>query len=173
MLVLASSTMESIERLLSHNRAFSPDGRAEDARPALRLAIVTCMDARLDLFSALGIALGQAHILRNAGGLVTDDMIRSLAISQRKLGTREVMVVQHTRCGMQMITDEEFAAELQRDAGEAPPFAAGAFTDIDASVRASVQALRDSPFLPHRDAIRGFVYDVGTHRLREVPATAP
>jgi carbonic anhydrase len=160
--------VEAIERLISHNQARPAAADDAPAAPARRLAIVTCMDARLDLFGALGLEVGEAHILRNAGGLVTDDMLRSLAISQRKLGTREVMVIQHTSCGMQGITDEEFRAELVRDTGVEPPFAALAFTDLEASVRRSVERLAESPFLPHRDAVRGFVYDVETHQLREV-----
>jgi carbonic anhydrase len=161
--------VEAIERLISHNHARSAAADDAPAAPALRLAIVTCMDARLDLFGALGLAVGEAHILRNAGGLITNDVIRSLAISQRKLGTREVMVIQHTNCGMQSITDDEFRAELLRDTGVEPPFEAQAFTDLEASVRSSIQRLRESPFLPYRDSIGGFVYDVSTHQLREIP----
>ncbi len=160
--------MEAIEQLLGHNREATLTPGGAEARPALGLAIVTCMDARLDLFGALGLSPGQVHILRNAGGVVTDDVIRSLVISQRRLGTREVMVIQHTRCGMQAITDEELADELRLETGEEPNFTARAFTDLEASVRESVQMLRSSPFLLHRDAIRGFVYDVGDHHLREV-----
>jgi len=162
-------TMQSIERLLAHNVGLSSEAAPTAAPPTLRLAIVTCMDARIDLFGALGLALGEAHILRNAGGAITDDVIRSLAISQRKLGTREVMVIQHTKCGMQSITDEEFRDELERDAGLPPPFTAEAFVDLEANLRESMRRLRESPFLSHRDAIRGFVYDVDTHELREVP----
>ena len=161
--------MQAIEQVRQKNEALAGEVAVRtEANPALRLAILTCMDARIDLFGALGLEAGQAHILRNAGGVVTDDVIRSLAISQRRLGTREVMVVQHTRCGMQTITDDEFTAELVRDTGSSPPFAVRAFSDLEASVQDSVRSLRDSPFLVHRDAIRGFVYDVESHRLREV-----
>jgi carbonic anhydrase len=166
---LNCALMEAIKRLVEHNQAVAGElAGGGDARPALRLAIVTCMDARLDLFSALGLALGEAHIVRNAGGVVTDDVIRSLAISQRALGTREVMVIQHTGCGMLSITEDEFRAELARDAGVEPPFDAHAISDLEAGVRESVRLLRSTPFLAHRDAVRGFVYDVEAHRLREV-----
>jgi carbonic anhydrase len=162
--------METIDELLAHNTAYA-DSLAEvhlDVRPRRRLAIVTCMDSRLDVFAALGLSGGEAHILRNAGGVITDDMIRSLAISQRKLGTREVMLIHHTNCGMQTITDDGFRAELQDETGVAPAFAIESFSEVEADVRQSIERVRRSPFLPHRDAVRGFVYDVDTHRLREV-----
>ena len=136
--------------------------------PTRKLAIVTCMDCRLDLEAALGLQRGEAHVLRNAGGLVTDDVIRSLAISQRRLGTREVMVVHHTDCGMERLDDETFRAELTQGAGVAPEFPIGAFTDVEDSVRESVRRLRESPFLLHRDRISGHVYEIETHRLRAV-----
>lgn len=138
--------------------------------PTRKLAILTCMDCRIDIAAAIGLQRGDAHVLRNAGGVVTDDTIRSLAISQRKLGTREVMVVHHTDCGMQKITDEEFRAELEREAGAAPEFPIGAFADLEDSVRESVRRLRESPFLLHRDAVRGYVYDVDAHQVREIEA---
>lgn len=138
-----------------------------DPRPSRRLAVVACMDCRLDL-GALGLKAGEAHVLRNAGGVVTDDVIRSLAISQRRLGTREVMLVHHTDCGMEKLDEEEFAAELREAAGVAPGFAIESFTDLDEDVRESARRVRNSPFLTHREAVRGFVYDVATHRLREV-----
>lgn len=162
--------MSAISEVLAANPSAAP-ALAElhpDGRPRRHLAIVTCMDARVDVRRALGLELGEAHILRNAGGAVTDDMIRSLAISQRKLGTREVMVVHHTACGMTMITDDAFRAELQAETGMAPPFAIEAFADPEADVRQSVLRVRSSPFLLHRDAVRGFVYDVETHLLDEV-----
>jgi len=159
-----------IDELLANNRAFaaSPPERHLDVRPSRRLAIVACMDSRLDVFAALGLGDGEAHVLRNAGGTIGDDVIRSLAISQRRLGTREVMLIHHTDCGLEKITDDEFGAELEEAAGEPPPFAIGAFTDVDADVRESILRVRRSPFLPHRDRVRGFVYDVDTHALREV-----
>ncbi len=128
------------------------------------------MDSRLDVFAALGLRDGEAHILRNAGGVITDDVIRSLAVSQRKLGTREVMLIHHTDCGMQKLTDDGFRAELQEAAGVAPAFAIESFADLDTDVRQSILRVRRSQFLAHRDAVRGFVYDVDTHRLREVVA---
>ena len=138
------------------------------ARPSRQLAVVACMDCRLDLLGALGLKEGEAHVLRNAGGIVTDDVIRSLAISQRRLGTREVTLVHHTDCGMEKLDDGEFREELREAAGVAPPFEIGSFADAEADVRESVLRVRRSEFLPHRDAVRGFVYDVATNRLREV-----
>jgi carbonic anhydrase len=162
--------VEAIEQLLDNNRAFA--GAAEaghlDVRPSRRLAIVTCMDSRLDVFAALGLDGGEAHVLRNAGGVITDDVIRSLAISQRRLGTREVMLIHHTDCGMQTLTDDGFRAELQEATGVAPAFAIESFSDVDADVRQSILRLRRSSFLLHREVVRGFVYDVDSHRLREV-----
>jgi carbonic anhydrase len=165
--------MNTIDSLLENNQNFAA-GHAEehlDVEPRRHLAIVTCMDARLDVFAALGLGNGEAHILRNAGGVITDDVIRSLAISQRRLGTREVMLVHHTDCGMQKITDDGFRQELQESTGIAPSFAIESFGDVDADVRQSILRVRRSPFLPHLDVVRGFVYDVDTHRLREVEAT--
>jgi carbonic anhydrase len=162
--------VDVIDQLLANNDAYAGSLPVAhlDVRPSLHLAIVTCMDSRLDVFSALGLVGGEAHVLRNAGGVITDDMIRSLAISQRRLGTREVMLIQHTNCGMQAITDDGFRAELQEATGTAPAFAIESFSDLDVNVRQSVLRVRRSPFLMHRDAARGFVYDVDTHRLREV-----
>ena len=159
-----------IDQLLANNRAFA-DGQPHESlgvQPRRRLAIVACMDSRLDVFGALGLGHGEAHVLRNAGGVVTDDVIRSLAISQRKLGTREVMLIHHTDCGMERITDEDFGRELEEAAGTRPPFAIESFADVEADVRESILRVRRSPFLPHRDRVRGFVYEVDTHRLREV-----
>ena len=140
--------------------------------PAARLAIVTCMDARLDVFSALGLRYGEVHILRNAGGVITDDVIRSLAVSQRRLGTRGVMLIHHTNCGMQTLTDDGFRAELQEATGVAPSFAIESFSDLDSAVRQSILRVRRSDFLLHRDLVRGFVYDVDTHALREIHVDA-
>jgi carbonic anhydrase len=164
--------VDAIDALLEANRAFA-DSRPPtlaDAAPSRRLAIVTCMDARIDVLAALGLGVGDAHVLRNAGGVVTDDVIRSLAISQRRLGTREVMLIHHTGCGMQSLTDDGFRQELRAQTGIAPTFAIESFTDLDADVHQSILRVRSSPFLPHRDAVRGFVYDVDDHRLREVIA---
>ena len=163
--------MSGIDELLTNNVAYGDAYIPThlDVKPSRRLAIVTCVDSRLDVFAALGLRDGEAHIMRNAGGVITDDVIRSLAISQRKLGTREVMVIHHTDCGMQTITDDGFRAELQAATGVAPAFAIESFTDVEEDVRQSVRRVRRSSFVPHRDAVRGFVYDVDTHRLREVP----
>jgi carbonic anhydrase len=162
--------METIDELIERNRAFasqSPD-RHLDVKPSRQLTIVTCMDSRLDVFQALGLEDGEAHILRNAGGVITDDMIRSIAISQRKLDTRAIMLIHHTNCGMQTITDDGFRAELQEATGTAPAFAIESFQDIEADVAQSIRRVRRSEFIPHRDRVRGFVYDVDTHALTEV-----
>jgi carbonic anhydrase len=126
------------------------------------------MDSRIDVFGALGLQDGQAHILRNAGGVVTDDVVRSLAISQRLLQTESVMVIHHTDCGMEKLTDDGFRADLLADTGMAPAFAIESFTDVAVDVKQSVARLRQSPFLPHVDRVRGFVYDVDTHALEEI-----
>jgi carbonic anhydrase len=163
-----------IDDLVANNEAFAVGlpTRHLDVHPSRRLAIVTCMDSRLDVFAALALQDGEAHILRNAGGVITDDVIRSLAVSQRRLGTREVMLIHHTDCGMQSLTDDGFRAELQDATGVAPAFAIESFRDLDADVRQSILRVRRSLFLLHRDVVRGFVYDVDTHRLREI-AVAP
>ncbi len=162
--------MDVIDALVANNRAFAASLPAQhlDVRPRRRLAIVTCMDCRLDVFAALGLQHGEAHVLRNAGGVITDDVIRSLAVSQRRLGTREVMLVHHTDCGMLSLSDDGFRAELQEATGLAPAFAIESFSDLDADVRQSVLRVRRSPFLLHTGQVRGFVYDVDTHALREV-----
>jgi carbonic anhydrase len=159
-----------IDQLIAQNQGFA-DSQPEqhlDVRPSRGLAVVTCMDSRLDVFAALGLGNGEAHVLRNAGGVITDDVIRSLAISQRLLGTREVMLIHHTDCGMEKLSDDGFRADLQEQTGVAPAFAIESFGDVEADVRQSILRVRRSVFLPHRDAVRGFVYDVDTHRLREV-----
>jgi carbonic anhydrase len=164
--------MTFVDELLANNRSYA-EAREPihlDVKPSKRLAIVTCMDSRLDVFGALGLGDGEAHILRNAGGVITDDVIRSLAISQRKLDTREVMLIHHTDCGMQKITDDGFRAELLADTGMAPEFAIESFVDAQQDVRQSILRVRRSAFIPHRDVVRGFVYDVDTHRLHEVTA---
>ena len=162
--------MDVIDRLIENNRAFAArqDVVHVDVHPAQKLAVVTCMDSRIDVFAALGLGHGDAHVLRNAGGVVTDDVVRSLSISQRVLDTRDVMVIQHTDCGMQKLTDDGFRAQLQASTGVAPAFAVESFTDVDANVRQSLLRLRRSPFVLHDGQVRGFVYEVDTHRLREV-----
>jgi carbonic anhydrase len=164
--------MTVIDELLANNREFAADlaERQLDVQPSRQLAIVACMDSRLDVFAALGLGDGEAHVLRNAGGVITDDVIRSLAVSQRRLGTREVMLIHHTDCGLEKITDDGFRAELEETTGVAPSFAIESFSDVEADVRQSIRRVRQSPFIPHRDAVRGFVYDVATHRLREIEA---
>jgi carbonic anhydrase len=162
--------MSAIDDVLSRNEAYAAGFDLADmpAPPARKLTVVTCMDARIDVHAVLGLEPGEAHVLRNAGGVVTDDTIRSLALSQRALGTEEVLLMHHTRCGLDGLDDEEFAAELGRDAGAAPDWAAGGFADVDESVRRSLSLVRESPFIPRREKVRGFVYDVESGRLREV-----
>jgi carbonic anhydrase len=162
----------TIDELLANNRAYAEQSGTGhlDVHPSRRLAIVTCMDSRIDTFAVLGLAGGEAHILRNAGGVITDDVIRSLAISQRKLGTREVMLIHHSDCGMQTVTDDGFRAELQEATGIAPAFAIESFRDAADNVRQSILRVRRSEFIPHREVVRGFVYDVDTHELREITA---
>jgi carbonic anhydrase len=136
--------------------------------PARKVAVVACMDARLTPSALLGLQEGDAHVIRNAGGVVTDDAIRSLAISQRLLGTEEIILIHHTDCGMLTFTDDEFKRSVQDDVGLKPQWAAEAFPDLDEDVRQSIARIKASPFIPRKDAVRGFVYDVETGRLREV-----
>ena len=136
--------------------------------PAKGVAIVACMDARLNVYGILGLNEGEAHVIRNAGGVITDDEIRSLAISQRLLGTREIMLIHHTDCGMLTFTDDEFKRSIQDDTGLKPHWAAEAFPDLEEDVRQSMARIKASPFVPHKDAIRGFVFDVATGKLNEV-----
>ena len=136
--------------------------------PSRGVAVIACMDARLDVYRILGLAEGEAHVIRNAGGVVTDDEIRSLAISQRLLGTREIILIHHTDCGMLTFTDDGFKRSIQDEVGIKPPWAAESFTDLDEDVRQSILRITASPFVPHRDAVRGFVFDVATGRLGEV-----
>lgn len=162
--------MSIIDELVEKNRAFSarvPDQHL-DVKPSRQLTVVTCMDSRLDVFQALGLEDGEAHILRNAGGVITDDVIRSLSISQRRLGTNAIMLIHHTDCGMQKVTDDGFRAELQEATGTAPAFAIESFTDLEADVAQSIRRVRRSEFIPHRDNVRGFVYNVDNHELSEV-----
>jgi carbonic anhydrase len=137
------------------------------AAPAKKLAVLACMDARLDPAKVLGLKPGDAHVIRNAGGIVTDEEIRSLAISQHLLGTEEIVLIHHTDCGLLKITDEEFADRLEQEAGQRPEWSAHAFSDLEESVRDSIARIEASPFLPNK-AVRGFVYEVESGRLREV-----
>lgn len=141
---------------------------ARPGRPRLRLAVLTCMDARLDLLGALGLEIGDAHMIRNAGGIPTDDALRSVAISQRALGTREIMVIQHTECGMDGFDDGAFRAALAQETGHEPPWDVPGFTDLHQDVRRYLRTVRACPWLPHRDAVRGFVYNVASATLTEV-----
>ena len=136
--------------------------------PARRVAVLACMDARINPYGLLGLSEGDAHVIRNAGGVVTGDEIRSLAISQRLLGTEEVILIHHTDCGMLTFSDEEFSRQLQAETGVKPEWAAEAFDDVEADVRQSIARIKNSPFIPHKDSVRGFVYDVKTGRLNEV-----
>ncbi|MET9029049.1 carbonic anhydrase [Nocardia sp. NPDC004168] len=136
--------------------------------PAKGVAVVACMDARLNVYGALGLAEGEAHVIRNAGGVVTADEIRSLAISQRLLGTREIILIHHTDCGMLTFTDDDFKASIQEETGIKPEWSAEAFSDLETDVRQSIARIVASPFVPHKDSIRGFVFDVATGKLNEV-----
>jgi len=137
-------------------------------RPARQVAIVACMDSRMRIFPMLGLGDGEAHVVRNAGGVVTDDVVRSLAISQRLLGTREIMLIHHSDCGMQKTTEDEFKGAIEADTGIRPPWAVESFGDAAQDVRQSIGRLKASPFIPHKDGIRGFVFDVDTGKLSEV-----
>jgi carbonic anhydrase len=136
--------------------------------PAKHVAVLACMDARIDVYALLGLAEGEAHVMRNAGGVVTEDQIRSLAISQRLLGTTEIVLIHHTDCGMLTFNDEEFKRGIEDDVGIQPQWTAESFTDLDADLRQSVARIQASPFIPYTDQVRGFVFDVATGRLREV-----
>jgi carbonic anhydrase len=136
--------------------------------PERHLAIVACMDSRLDLFRIFGLHPGDAHVIRNAGGLATDDVLRSLVLSQRFMQTRAIVLLHHTNCGLQQMTEDEFRERIAREVGKEPPYAFGAFTNPDDSVRRSIARIKEHPFLPHRDQVRGFVYDVDSGAVREV-----
>ena len=159
----------AIDELLGNAVAHEADFEGPRAViPAKHVAIVTCMDSRIDSFRIFGLDSGEAHILRNAGGLVTDDMLRSLVLSQRLLRTREVILMHHTNCGLHGADEPALRAEIAAEAGHEPPYAFGAFSDIDEAVRAAIARVREHPFLPHRDHVRGFVYHVETGHVREV-----
>lgn len=151
-----------------HDAETGLPGDRSSPMPSLHVNILTCMDARIRVFEIFGLIQGEAHILRNAGGVVTDDVIRSLALSQRKLGTREVMIVQHTNCGLSLVTEDDFKDELEAATGLRPTWAVEAFGDVSDSVRRSMQRVKRSDFLPHTDNVRGFVYDVRNGELTEV-----
>jgi carbonic anhydrase len=158
-----------IDELLANNKRYAATFTGSLPKlPTARLAVVACMDARLNVYATLGLTEGEAHVIRNAGGVVTDDAIRSLAISQRLLGTTAIMLIHHTGCGMLSFTEEQFKGAIEADIGIRPPWAAEAFTDLDGDVRQSIARIKASPFLPHTDQVRGFVFDIGTGLLREV-----
>ncbi len=136
--------------------------------PAKHIAVLACMDARLNVYALLGLGDGESHVIRNAGGVVTDDEIRSLAISQRLLGTREIILIHHTDCGMLTFTDDAFKKSIQDETGIKPEWAAESFSDLDEDVRQSIKRIKASPFIPHTDQVRGFVFDVATGKLDEV-----
>ena len=162
--------MSTTDELLSNAEAYAASFDKGDLPmpPARKLAVLACMDARLNPYALLGLREGDAHIIRNAGGVVTDDEIRSLAISQRLLGTEEIILIHHTDCGMLTFTDDEFKASIEKDTGIRPEWAAEAFSDLDGDVRQSIARIKASPFIPKKDAVRGFVYEVESGRLREV-----
>jgi carbonic anhydrase len=162
--------MSASDEIVAHAQGRADKGPPPTAArtPRKHLLIVTCMDSRIDNFGLFGLAVGDAHILRNAGGVVTDDMIRSIAISQRKLDTREIVLVHHTDCGMTSITEDGFKQELEQETGVRPEWAVESFTDPASDVRQSLERLRRSPFLLDRDQLRGFVYDVDSGELTEV-----
>jgi carbonic anhydrase len=164
--------MSAIDDLLRNNDQYADGFDKADLPlpPAKKLAVVACMDARLVPTRILGLEEGDAHVIRNAGGVVTDDAIRSLAISQRLLGTEEIVLIHHTDCGMLTFTDDEFKRAIQDVTGIKPEWAAEAFADLDEDVRQSIARIKASPFIPRTDAVRGFVYEVETGRLREVDA---
>jgi carbonic anhydrase len=164
--------MSTTDDLLANNEQYAAQFDKGDLAlpPARKVAVVACMDARLIPTKVLGLEEGDAHVIRNAGGVVTDDEIRSLAISQRLLGTEEIILIHHTDCGMLTFTDDEFKRSIQDDVGIKPEWAAEAFGDLDEDVRQSIARIKASPFIPNKDAVRGFVYEVETGKLREVDA---
>ena len=166
----AGAPRSAIDGVLERNAAFAATYKDSDAPrpPRTRLAVISCMDSRLDMYRLLGVDEGDVHVIRNAGGVVTDDTIRSLIISQRIGGTREIMVIHNTECGMLTFKDEELKQQVVAETGHEPPFAFHAFDDLEEQVRHDVAQIRNSPLLAHKDAVRGFVYEVRTGRLREV-----
>ena len=161
--------MSVTDELLANNTAYAESFHGPlPLPPAKHVAVVACMDARINVYGVLGLAEGEAHVIRNAGGVVTEDEIRSLAISQRLLGTEEIILIHHTDCGMLTFTDDEFKQSILEDVGVKPPWAAEAFGDLETDVRQSIARIAASPFIPKKDSVRGFVFDVATGRLAEV-----
>ena len=165
--------MSAIDDVLQRNAVYAESFRdaAAPAPPAMGLAVVACMDARLNVHALLGVAVGDAHVIRNAGGVVTDDAIRSLAISQRLLGTREIMLIHHTDCGMMTFRDDDLKDAIEAETGLRPAFAMEAFHDLEGDVRQSIARIQASPFIPHKDQVRGFIYDCASGSLREALAS--
>ena len=164
--------MSVTDDLVRNNHAYASSFKKGDLPlpPAKKLAVVACMDARLDVHKILGIQEGDAHVFRNAGGAVTDDAIRSLAISQRLLGTKEIVLIHHTDCGMLTFKDDDVKKQIEKETGIRPAFALEAFADLDDDVRQSIARIKASPFIPNKENVRGFVYDVRTGKLNEVDA---
>ncbi len=162
--------MSVTDELLQNNEAYAESFDKGDLPlpPAKGVAVVACMDARLNVCGMLGLQEGDAHVIRNAGGVITDDEIRSLAISQRLLGTSEIILIHHTDCGMLTFSDDEVKQQIQEEVGIKPEFAFEAFSDLEEDVRQSIARIQASPFIPNKDSVRGFVYEVETGRLREV-----
>jgi carbonic anhydrase len=161
--------MSATDQYLKNNEAYAAGFNGPlPLPPASHVAVVACMDARLNVYGILGLKEGEAHVIRNAGGVVTDDEVRSLAISQRLLGTTEIILIHHTDCGMLTFTDDAFKRAIQDETGIKPEWAVEAFTDLDEDVRQSIARIKASPFIPHKDEIRGFVFDVATGKLNEV-----
>ena len=161
--------MSVTDELLNNNAAYVAVFREGDLPlpPARDVAVVACMDARLDVHKILGLEEGDAHVIRNAGGVITDDEIRSLTISQRLLGTREIVLIHHTDCGMLTFSDDELKAQIHEEVGMKPHFSMESFSDLEEDVRQSVTRIQASPFIPHKESVRGFVYEVESGRLRE------
>jgi carbonic anhydrase len=162
--------MSATDELLKNNEGFAESFDKADLPlpPAKKVAVVACMDARVNPYPILGLELGDAHVIRNAGGVITDDEIRSLAISQRLLGTEEIILIHHTDCGMLTFSDDDFKRQIEQETGIKPTWAAEAFDDLEGDVRQSIQRIKSSPFIPNKDSVRGFVYEVESGRLREV-----
>lgn len=161
--------MSVTDQYLANNREYAKSFQGPlPLPPAKQVAIVACMDARIDVHGALGIKVGEAHVIRNAGGVVTEDEIRSLSISQRLLGTKEIILIHHTDCGMLTFSDEDFKRQIKQEVGIKPSWSAEAFSDLDGDVRESIARIKNSPFIPHTDQVRGFVFDVATGLLNEV-----
>jgi carbonic anhydrase len=166
--------MSATDKLLANNERYAGAFPGPvPGRPSLSVAVVACMDARMDVYALLGLSPGEAHVLRNAGGVVTEDVLRSLTVSQHELGTTEIVLIHHSRCGMQTFTNSEFKAKIEAATGHKPRWASLAFTDLDADVRKSIARVKACPFLTGTREVRGFVFDVETGSLREVrPATS-